>query len=129
MHSNQHSENALLGRWPTRIRLAVRQQGHVPAFKNKKRAIQDKRTGKMRTLTEPKVAEWMEQCIQSLESQLFLALATAAEGTLMGRSRQSWIASSLPLDDSRQWIPEQHIYCKDVTKGEEGAEIIIERIA
>lgn len=34
----------------------------------------------------------------------------------------------MPEDDSRQFIPSIHIECVEVPKGEEGADIVIERI-
>lgn len=97
--------------------------GQVPAFKNHKRAILDRKTGKLRTLTEPKVKKWMAQCESDLLSQLrSLYLMTAAE-TPMGVSAQSWIASVAPSDDSVKEIPEIHVNVEKVPKGKEGAEI------
>lgn len=106
-----------------KIVLSVKQQGHVPSFKNKKRV-----TKKFGLITHPKIKRWMEQCIQSFESQLFIESRTIAGVILTGPPPLSLIASSLPLDDSRQWIPELHIYCEEVKPGEEGATIIIEKI-
>lgn len=105
--------------------LAVRGLGHVPSFKNKKRSILDRNTGKQRTLTEAKTKQWMEACIQSFVSQLLCATQTAAEGTTPGRSKLSSIVSLLPWDDSRQWIPTIHITTLEVDAGEEGADILL----
>jgi hypothetical protein len=105
-----------------KIVLEVKHQGHVPSFKNCKRVVRN------HLITRPDVKKWMERCIQSFESQLFCDTVINADETLMAPSLPSWIASSLPLDDSRQWMPEQHIYCEEVKKGEEGATIIIEQL-
>lgn len=102
--------------------------GDVPSFKNRKRAILDRNTGKMRTLTEPHTKQWMERCIKSFESQLYSAMQTIAGGTLTAQQARSLIVSALPLDDSRAWIPEMHIHSIDVEIGEDGADVIIERI-
>lgn len=111
-----------------RIVLEIKGLGHVPAFKNKKRSILDSNTGLQRTLTEPKTKQWMERCIQSFVSQLLSATQTTGDGTTPGRTKLSVIVLSLPLDDSRQWIPDTVLTTKEVPKGEEGATITIERI-
>jgi len=101
---------------------------HVPSFKNKKRAILDRNTGLMRTLTEPKAKQWMEKCIQSFASQLISGEAINGVVMQTGHYQPSWTASLLPKDDSVNWVPELHIYVTECQPGEEGAEIIIERI-
>lgn len=106
-----------------KISLAVRQQGHVPSFKNKKRSSR-----KGHIYTEPKTKKWMDQCIHNFVSQLFIASRITEGGTLTVPPPRSLIASSLPLDDSRQWIPELHSLCEIVPKGEEGAIILIEKL-
>lgn len=111
-----------------KIELAVKNQGHVPSFKTQKRAGLHRVTGKPFVVSKKEIREWMERCTQSFESQLFSASLITAGGTLMEPRPLSSIVSSLPLDDSRQWIPELHIYCQEVSKGEEGAIIIIEQI-
>jgi len=105
--------------------LQVRGLGHVPSFKNRKRAILDRNTGKQRTLTEPATKQWMDRCIQSFVSQLLCAAQTIVSGTIPGRSKLFSIVSSLPWDDSRQWIPEIHVLTVEVDKGDEGADIHI----
>ena len=107
------------------IKLVVKGQGHVPSFKNKKRAILDSRSGKMRTLTEPQVKNWMNQCQQRFESQLRYSYRTAESETLMGRSLQSWIACVMPRNDSVKYIIEETIRVVKVPKGQEGALIEI----
>jgi len=105
-----------------KIVLAVKNQGHVPSFKNCKRVVRN------RLITRPDVKKWMERCIQSFESQLFCESQTTELVTLTGPQAPYSIASCIPLDDSRQWIPELHVLCQEVNKGEEGATIIIEQL-
>lgn len=111
-----------------KILLAVRNQGHVPSFKNAKRVMFNRQTQKPFLGTRKDVKEWMERCIQSFESQLFLATQTGGPGILTGQHQRSLIASSLPLDDSREWIAELVVISKDAPKGSEGATVIIEQI-
>lgn len=111
-----------------KIELRIKNLGHVPSFKNNKRAILDRKTGKMRTLTEPKTKQWMEDAIQSFVLQLLWASQTIEGEIPTGHSPHSWIASSLPLDDSWQWIPKLDISCHKVVKDEEGAQITIEKL-
>tara|TARA_R110000868_G_scaffold148404_3_gene370345 strand:- start:195 stop:533 length:339 start_codon:yes stop_codon:yes gene_type:complete len=111
-----------------KITLNVKNLGHVPSFKNNKRAILDRNTGKMRTLTDPKTKKWMNDCIHGFGLQLNLLFQINAAETATEQLVLSSIASLLPLDDSRHWIPELHIYCEDVDKGIEGATITIEEI-
>lgn len=88
----------------------------------------DSKTGKLRTLTEPSVKRWMEECIQYFECQLSGIFRTDGGETLGEWLKHLRTAQCLPLDDSLGWmIPgEQSVVV--VPKGEEGAEIIIERI-
>jgi len=105
-----------------KIMLAVRQQGHVPSFKN------NKMLAKGKLITDPAKQKWMERCIQSFESQLFCGSAITGGEMPTAPCPLSLTASLMPLDDSRQWIPELHVYCEEVKPGEEGAVIIIEKL-
>jgi len=110
------------------LTLRVAGIGNIAAFKNKKRAIRDRNTGKMRTLTEPKMQRQMDMLILGLESQL-PSTTPIPEGEIWTVQQvRSWIASSLPFDDSRQCISELVVKCSDVPKGHEGCEIVIERL-
>lgn len=102
------------------IRLTIRGLAHVPSFKNLKRV------SGQGLFTKPRAAEWMRQCTDSFALQLLCAFRTRENATPMGRSRPSWIASVVPLDDSVQWIVEETIRVVKVAKGEEGADILIE---
>lgn len=105
-----------------KIELAVRHKGPVPSLKNHKRVIRGM------LITEPKVKRWMEEVISDFESQLFCATRTTAGAILTTPHPHSSIVSSLPLDDSRQWISELLIVSADVDKGQDGATITIEEI-
>ena len=107
-----------------KIVLEVRKMGHVPSFKNNKRAIL--RNGKMRTLTEPKTKKWMEAATDAFVLQLLWLTQTTDAVIPMEPFPHSLIVSSLPLDDSRQWIPEINVQCVDAVEGDEGATILIE---
>lgn len=108
-----------------KIELAVRNQGHVPSFKNCKRTIKLNNGGTM-PVTSRKVKAWMNRCIESFISQLFCVTQMDLHGTRMEMPPRSLIASYLPLDDSRQWVTELNIKAEEVAPGEEGATIIIE---
>lgn len=109
-----------------KIELAVRNRGPVPSFKNKKRIARLK--GKPALITKPEVREWMDEVIRDFESQLFSATQIAGGETLMAPPPPSLIVSSLPLDDSRDWISELLIVDADVAPGDEGAHITIQEI-
>ncbi len=111
------------------IKLEIKGLGHVPGnFKNRKRAIIDRSTGKLRTLTDPKVKKWMESAARSIVSQLLLTCMIDEKEIATDQRLRSWIQSSMPLDDSLTWIELGYVRGRRVKKGEEGAEILIERI-
>lgn len=115
------NDAVLLGPTSThRLTLTISGLGHVPSFKNMKRAS---RKG---LFTEPRAKRWMQACRDSFALQLLSAYRIVANATPTGRSRQSWIASSLPLDDSVREIVEIHLKVERVEAGWEGAEILIE---
>jgi len=78
--------------------------------------------------TKPKYARWMQACADSFALQLISAFRTTENATPTGHSRQSWIASVVPLDDSVREIVEERIIVQKVEPGQEGAEILIEKI-
>lgn len=80
-------------------------------------------------VTEARTKKWMEKCIQDFVLQLTCATPTIDGATLMAPHPRSLIASSVPADDSRQWIPELIIRESNCEPGEEGATITIEEIA
>lgn len=71
----------------------------------------------------------MDSYIRVLESALSSAYQTIATETRMACSAASWIRSSVPADDSWKHIPKSDGWeCVVVPEGEEGADIIIERL-
>ncbi len=110
-----------------KIELQVKGMGHVPSFKNNKRSIRLK-NGSTMIVTDQKTKKWMQRCIRSFVSQLSAPWRTTEDGTLTAPPPLSLIASSLPLDDSRQWISCLIVGDKQVRKGDEGATITVEEI-
>lgn len=84
--------------------------------------------GRPSLITKPEYRKWMDRAIRSFEFQLRSALATRETGTSTGPLPLSSIALWLPLDDSRKWIPEISVSTLLCSKGDEGADIVIERI-
>lgn len=109
-----------------KIELAVKNHGHVPSFKNKKRIARIK--NKPALITRPDIRKWMDDVIHDFVSQLFCASQIGGGETSTVALPPSLIVSSLPLDDSREWISELLITDADVNPGEEGAHIIITEI-
>lgn len=113
------------------ICLLIQGMGHVGSFKNQKTPIPYRtRSGKIayRPMTRPKYKKWMEAVITSFVSQLS-GLYPTAEGETYGECRRRLLtASSLPLDDSLDWMIPGQQDVRFVNKGEEGAIIIIEKI-
>jgi hypothetical protein len=105
----------------TRIYLEVRGLGHVPSKKNTYNPVGN------RVLLDQKAREWIARCQQSLLSQLLSKCPTDEGGTLTAHSLHSLIAS-LPSDDNCSIMRRECIQVLDVKAGEEGAEIILERI-
>ncbi|HEU4345894.1 MAG TPA: hypothetical protein VFU31_30450 [Candidatus Binatia bacterium] len=122
------------------IRLEIRGVDNIASFKNQKQIISlpikgsqkckecGKRDVRPMLITKPERQQQMKSITESLESQLYSALATTGLEITMAPIPLSKIASLLPLDDSRQWIPELCVSTLLVAKGEEGADITIERI-
>lgn len=110
----------------TPVVLLVEGQGHVPSFKNKKRAILNRASGKMRTLTDPETQRWMRKCEDSFVSQLHSWYRTNVIETQTEPCQPCLIASFMPSDDSVNHIREINVMVRDVVKGEEGAILMIE---
>lgn len=124
------SKDLQLGVWPIRkpIRLEIKGLNHVPSFKNTKSIYRNKQTGKPFIATKKERKIWMQNAIRVIESQLLCAFATHGIETSTAPHLRSWIASSLPLDDSIQWVSELNVKGCNVEPGQEGAQIIIEQL-
>ena len=105
------------------LTLSIRGVGHVPAFKN------GKMMARGRLITHPEKQKWMDGAARSIASQLSSMFPTTATETQTGPQAPSLILTSLPLDDSLAWIGFPLGDWQRVKKGEEGADIIIERIS
>lgn len=88
------------------VKLTVKGLSNPPSFKNHKRAIMDRKTGRMRTLTEPKVKQWMKQLEDAIVFRLISAYQMAGGATGTGCSLRFWIAMSVPYDDSFLEMPQ-----------------------
>lgn len=115
------------------IRLSIRGLGEITSFKNTKKIIRLP-DGTPSLVTDPKKAAKMERYTRSIESQLRSTLPTIVSEMALGCQNPLPMLSLLqlgrllPLDDSRQWIPEFSFTFKQVQKGMEGCEIVIEQL-
>jgi hypothetical protein len=100
------------------LRLTIRGLGHVPSFKN----------SRVLFLTNPRNRAWMKKAAASIESQLRSAYRIDDHAMETGASLLCWIATRMPLDDSLDWIGVPCGNWRRVRKGEEGADILIERL-
>jgi hypothetical protein len=105
-----------------KLEIYIRGVGHIPSFKNSKMLTRGK------IITKPAYQKQMKLITDAIESQLRSALAMRGIGTTTGPIPPSRIASLLPLDDSRKWVTESYTNTRLVSKGNEGADITIERI-
>src|SRR5947208_1736386 len=113
---------------PSKLRVSLSGHGNIRSFKNKKRIIPGRNGKPPQLVTEGPTAKQMEAIIRDLLSLFISASQTDANGISTACSRQSLIASYLPGDDSRHWIPRILVECTDVTPGYEGVDITIERL-
>jgi hypothetical protein len=102
---------------------------HVRSFKNRKRIVPGHNGKSPWLATRKDVKKWMNTTTESIASQLQCAARTALGETSTAAQRRSWIASLTPRDDARQIIVELVVRNEDVPKGEEGADILIEKIS
>ena len=104
------------------ITLVVKDMGHVPAFKNKKRIKRG------RLITAPRAQKWMSLCVSSFKSQLRHLFQTGAGAT----STECWQHSAMlswPQDDNWKVMPKITISVRQVEKGEEGAIVTLTKIS
>ncbi len=98
------------------IVVTLKKLGHIPSIKNS-----------MFRIVDPAIRDWKRRAVQHIASQLFFCCQTNEDGTPTTDSLQSLIAS-LPQDDSFKFIEEIRVLQKQVSPGEEGALIIIEKV-
>jgi hypothetical protein len=111
-----------------RVVLRVRGLGHVPSFKNHKRAILDSKSGKMRTLTEPSIKQRMAQLEDALLCALYSLCLTGANEMDSGcRKRLQTFLCGL-YDDSIAEIPRSSSEAVRVENGLEGLDVTIIRL-
>ena len=80
-------------------------------------------------ITVPRAKNQMQSIEKDFVSQLTSLYQTTEDETQTGQSIQSWIASSMPLDDSVREIAEIVVRVKRAPKGNEGAIIKLENIS
>jgi hypothetical protein len=110
------------------VRLLAITGDPVPSFKNTKRAILDRNTGLQRTLTPAKIKQRMDRLEKAIVFALYSCCPTASGVTDSACLKQLRTALSGLSDDSLKEIPEFSFGWRTVPKGEEGVEIIIDRI-
>ena len=79
-------------------------------------------------VTVPKAKKQMNQLVEDFASQLTSLYRTSVSETQTEQSIQSWIASSVPLDDSVREIDELVVRVRRVPKGNEGTIVKIEEV-
>jgi hypothetical protein len=104
--------------------------GHIVSFKNTKSIAFNRRTKRPFIMTNPRKKKAMESYIRAIEHAISSAYRIATAGMETAPSLQSWTASSLPLDDSLDWIPQSDGYRTErVRQGEEGIVVILEQLS
>lgn len=103
--------------------LTIRGLGHVPSMKNSKVKAPNG------IFTKPTYRKWMQACEDSFVLQLYSEFRTRGGVTRTGLSRQSWIAWSVPQDDSVNEVVEIRVTVKRVESGQEGADVTIEPLS
>lgn len=102
--------------------------GHIPSFKNHKRAIKSRETGKLRTLTDPEIAKRVER----LENAILSALYSGSQIRGSETHSECWkrlrtLLSGL-CDDSIREVPSGSWDVQFVPAGQEGVEITITKL-
>lgn len=108
--------------------LEIKGVGHIPSFKNSKRAILDRNSGNFRTLTPGKIKKRMDKLENAILSALYSTCQTTGGATPSGCLKLWRTFLSGLRDDSVREIPSGSWDCDYVPKGQEGITIIIERI-
>lgn len=109
------------------LRLSIRSIGSVPSLKNAKMVIFDREKGHMRPLTEPRVQKWMAKATRLLRLQLIFAFQQTGS-PISTEDFLRFLTFYVPADDRRQIITDLEIHNVQVELGQEGADILIERL-
>lgn len=104
------------------VLIVLRGIGPPPSFKNSKMLTRGK------LITHPRNQKWMKAAQDIIASQLLSKYPTGENETVTAASLRSWIASSLPEDDSCRYLTECSCRFMSVPKKQEGALIIVEQI-
>lgn len=128
MNSNACSPAPAPAPLPATLTLRVRGAGEIPSFKNTKRAILDRRTGKLRTLTPAPIKRRMQALEDAMLFELCSASRITANGTLLACWKPLPIVLSGLSDDSTREIPQGSWDTIQVPPGEEGVDILISEI-
>lgn len=103
-----------------------------PSFKNSKMIITKNPRGKPlprpMLITKPEYQQALKAITESFVLQLLSACQTAGGATLTGSSLRSAIAWSTPEDDSLTHIQEETVRAEMCEPGNEGCEVILERM-
>lgn len=110
------------------VELVIKGVNHVPSFKNCKRSVINRKTGKLGTMTEPKVKKRMNALEDAITSALFSWYRTEGNETRSECSKQLRILLCGLSDDSIREIPCGSWSTEYVKPGEEGLRITITRI-
>lgn len=112
----------------SKVILEIKLSQNVPSFKNRKRSIKDRTTGKMRPLTEPKIKARMEEMENGIVFALYSAARTIGLGTDSECLKQfrTWLCGL--SDDSLKIIPECSWGVEYVPEGQQGFTIEIEKL-
>ena len=104
------------------IKLTISGVGHIKGLKN------NKFLARGRLLTKPESHLQMKKIVRSLELQLLSSFQISENATLLTPKQLLKIVSNVPLDDCWTEVGDINLIAHKVNKGEEGAEIYIERI-
>lgn len=95
----------------------------MPAMKNSKMLTRGK------LITKPEYQKWMDKAAEDLEYQLRCIFQTK-ENEIQTEQQLHFLTSSLlPMDDCCAWIGQLCVSWQQVSKGSEGARIVIENIS
>jgi hypothetical protein len=110
------------------IRLQIRGLGNIAGFKNSKRIVRRKNSQSMMIISDADLKKRKTAIIQSFVSQLRSTLIPSGDVTQTD-ARVLYLTLSLPHDDCWTAIPELIVRSELVETGEEGADILIERLS